>query len=114
MSKEVSFPTPKQALAAAKALATARQLAVHPRCMADLRLLQLEPEDARALVEAATLSQVVKCEPDDKGRPFCALELSVRHPNSPTGVLYVKPVLHLPDLGTGYILSFKPSTDRHA
>jgi hypothetical protein len=105
-------PTSKQALAAAKALASARKLAVHSRCTPYLRLLKLGPDDAVALVASATLAQVVKSQHDENyARPFWVLELSIPHRNSPTGLLYVKPVLHLPTLGTGYILSFKPSTD---
>jgi hypothetical protein len=82
--------------------------------MPDLRLLGLEPGDALEVVANATLAQVVKDEMDNGGRPYWVLELSVPHPDSPTGFLYVKPVLHLPTLRTGYILSFKPSTDRNA
>lgn len=107
-------PTPDQALLAAKTLAVSRVLGMHPRCMPDLRLLMLEPLDALEIVAEATLAMVVKSEPDDRGRPFWALELSVPHVNSPTGLLYVKPVLRLPNLSTGYILSFKASNDRHA
>lgn len=112
--REAQNPTPKQALAAVKALAASRRLGVHPRCTSHLRLLQLEPVDALELVAAATMSQIVKCERDDKGRPYWAVELSIPHVNSPTGLLYVKPLLHLPSLSTGYILSFKASTDRNA
>ena len=80
--------------------------------MPDLRLLQLSPEDAREIVAMATLAQIVKSERDkDPLRPYWALELSIPHINSPTGLLYVKPVLRLPALATGYLLSFKPSTD---
>lgn len=111
---QVSQPTPKQALEAAKALAASGRLAVHPRCMADLRLLQLEPDDAREVVANAKMSQIKQSEPDNGGRPFWALRLCIPHPESPTGFLYVKPVLHLPTLGTGYLLSFKPCTDDHA
>lgn len=105
-------PTPKQALAAAKELAKCRKLGVHPRCAPDLRLMQLEPADAIEIIAHATMSQIIKSERDhDPTRLFWVLELSIPHINSPTGVLYVKPVLHLPTLGSGYILSFKPSTD---
>lgn len=110
----MSIVTPKQALCAARALAASRKLGVHPRCTPDLRLLLLEPADALNIVANATMSQIVKSEQDDERRPFWVLELSIPHINSPTGLLYVKPVLHLPDLTAGYILSFKPSTDRHA
>jgi hypothetical protein len=81
--------------------------------MPHLRLLGLGPKDALEIVAEATLSHIVKSERDDRGRPFWTLELSIPHRNSPTGLLYVKPVLHLPSLGTGYILSFKASTDRN-
>src|SRR5688500_16878170 len=107
----VADPTPKQALEAAKRLAATRRLGVHDRCTPDLRLLQLEPDDARDLVATAAMSQIVKSECDHGGRAFWVLELSIPHRNSPTGRLYVQPVLHLPTLGTGYILSCKPSTD---
>ena len=77
-----------------------------------LRLLQLSVNDAREVVANATITQVEKSERDkDATRPYWVLELSIPHPSSPTGLLYVKPVLHLPTLGSGYILSFKPSTD---
>jgi hypothetical protein len=79
-----------------------------------LRLLQLETADAFEIIAKATMSQIVKSESDNGGRPFWTLELSIPHANSPTGLLYVKPVLALPSLESGYILSFKPSTDRHA
>lgn len=82
--------------------------------MPDLRSLHLEPADALELVAKATMAQIVKSEPDDKGRPFWALELSIPHVNSPTGYLYVKPVLHMPTLTAGRIVSFKASTDRYA
>jgi hypothetical protein len=82
--------------------------------MPDLRLLQLEPSDALEVVANATMSQIVKSEQDDGGRQFWILELSIPHPNSPSGLLYVKPALALPTLMSGYILSFKGSTDRHA
>lgn len=105
-------PTPQQALDAAKALACNGQLGVHPRCMPYLRLCHLSVREAVEIVANATVSQIVKSEHDDDPmRPYWALELSVPHPNSTTGLLYVKPVLHLPTLGSGYILSFKPSTD---
>lgn len=85
---------------------------MHPRCMPYLRLMNLEPADAREVIASATMTQIVKSERDaDPTRPYWVLELSIPHVNSPTGLLYVKPVLHLPTLGTGYILSFKPSTD---
>ena len=77
-----------------------------------MRLLNLEPEDVREIVANATEQQIVKSEhDDDPARPYWALELSIPHINSPTGFLYVKPVLRLPALSAGYILSFKPSTD---
>lgn len=105
-------PTPKQALEAARRLAATRKLGLHQRCMPYLRLMQLEPADALEIVAAATPSQIKKSEHDDDPlRPFWTLELSIPNTNSPTGLLYVKPVLHLPTLGSGYILSFKPSTD---
>ena len=66
------------------------------------------------VVANATMSQIVKSEPDYDKPDFWTLELSIPHPNSPTGLLYVKPVLHLPTLDSGYVLSFKASTDRHA
>ena len=106
-------PTPKQALDAARKLAASGQLGVHHRCMPYLRLLTLSVEAAREIVANATPSQVIKSERDrDPSRPYWVLELSVPHENSPTGLLYVKPVLYLPSsLCSGYILSFKPSTD---
>jgi hypothetical protein len=79
-----------------------------------LRLLGLEPSDALDIVAAATLSQIRKSERDNGGRPFWILELNIPNRESPTGVLYVKPALHLPSLTSGYLLSFKPSTDHHA
>ena len=85
--------------------------------MPDLRLLNLEPDDARQVVANATFEQIVKSEADHQPRAwgeFWALELSIPHQNSPTGLLYVKPVLLLPSLGSGYILSFKASTDFNA
>lgn len=80
--------------------------------MSGLRLLQLTPEDARQLVVDATESQIVKSEhDDDPTRDYWVLELSIPHANSQTGLIYAKPVLHLPTLGSGYFLQFKPSTD---
>lgn len=114
MHSPVQEPTAKQALAAAKALAADRKLGVHDRCTADLRLLGLGKAEAVALVEHATMANVNKSEWDNTGRPMWALELCIPHPDSPTGFLYVKPVLHMPLLKTGYILSFKPCTDDHA
>ena len=109
----MSEPTPSQALAAARKLAANGELGVHPRCMQYLRLLSLSVNDAREIIANATMSQIVKSERDhDASRPYWVLELSVPHENSPSGLLYVKPVLHLPSsLCAGYILSFKPSTD---
>lgn len=109
----MSIVTPKQALCAARTLAASRKLGVHPRCTPDLRLLQLEPADALEIIANATLSQIIKSEQDNGRRPFWVLELSIPHINSPTGLLYVKPVLAMPNLDAGYILSFKASTDRH-
>lgn len=105
-------PTRQQALAAARTLAKCRKLGVHPRCMPYLRLLNLSVDEAREIVANATVHHIEKSEHDnDPTRDFWVLELSIPHPNSPTGALYVKPVLRLPTLSSGYILSFKPSTD---
>lgn len=62
--------------------------------------------DAIELILECERSDMVGSEPDDKGRPQWMAIL--RLPSNRGYDLYVKVALNLPDMRTGYFLSFHP------
>ena len=81
------------------------------RCQEYFRALDYDLETVIELLAECTTAELVKHELDDEypTRPYYIAEFDI-DVEGDSGPLYVKVALRLPELESGYLLSFKPRT----
>jgi hypothetical protein len=98
--------TNQQVIALVREAACRPGFSIHPRCQDSVQDLGYDLARVRGLLAGCDESELVKHEPDDKGRPCHIVEFDILDYDQPEP-FYVKVSLRLPDLRDGYLLSFK-------
>jgi hypothetical protein len=99
-------PSDGDVLAALRLVATTRALRVHPRVRPYFVALGYDVQSVCELLAECEPSELIANEPDDGGRNdrIAIVEIAVEGEPLP---FYVKIALHLPEMSTGLLLSFK-------
>ena len=111
MTADPKPPSDEVVVAALRSVATTKgRLLVHPRCQDDMVRERFDLPDACDLVAACSVDEIHKNEPDydpDRLDQIVVLRIELEDGYD----LYVKIALQLPELTSGYFLSFKPWID---
>ncbi len=79
---------------------------VHRRCQDSVQDHGYDLARVRGLLAGCDVSELVKHEPDDQGRPYYIVEFDILDYDQ-SFPFYIKVSLVIPELRDGYLLSFK-------
>lgn len=102
-------PSDEEVVAALRVVGAGKRLTADPRVQPYFVALRYDLEDVVDWIADCELDELHHHEPDDKGRNDYIAFLKIYAEDEPLP-FYVKIALHLPEMTSGKLLSFKPWT----